>query len=334
LKHFYVLIASLLLVVVLVLWIGPVNIVKALETANWRLILLAAIIHLIAIGVRSVRWGFIIKQTREFRKNYIVKTIGLFAGNFSPMRTGGEVMTAVAGKNINKISLSLGLSAGFTERFFDLAIVGFLLISSALFIPKIRYIAVIGGLLSLGLMVLIYLVNWREDSSLWIYTKIHPIIQRLPLKEEVLDNIYLKFTGGLKGMIQYTQSFSNFKNLVFVLILSFLSWILECVRLYTVFCAFNVEISFLVIVIIFLLANVIGVITALPGGIGSIEISLTGLFVLFGVTSALAGSIALVDRLVSFWLVTVLGIIFSAFYARNILEDIKRYTLDLRSPPE
>lgn len=333
-KHLYVLLISLLLVVVLILWIGPSNIVNALKTADWRFILLAAIIHLIAVGVRSLRWGFIIKQPHEFRKNYIVKTIGLFAGNLTPMRSGGEVLNAVAGKNINGISLSEGLSAGFTERFFDLAIVGFLLILSALLIPKIGFIAVIGGLISLGVMVLIYLVNWREDSGLWIYNKIHPIIRILPFSEEFMDNIYLKLAEGLRGMIEHTQSFSNFNNLTFVFILSLISWILECIRLYTVFYAFNVEISFLVIIIIFLLANVIGVITPLPGGIGSMELSLTGLFVLFGVPRALAGSIALVDRLVSFWLVTALGIIFSTFYAKDILEEIKKYTLDLRSSPK
>lgn len=331
-KHLYVLLISLLLVVLLVVWIGPSKIVNALKTADWNFILLAAIIHLIVVGLRSIRWGFIIKQPTEFRKNYIVKTIGLFAGNLTPMRSGGEVLNAVAGKNINGISLYEGLSAGFTERFFDLAIVGFLLILSALLIPKIWFIAVIGGLLSIGVMVLIYLFNWREDSGLWIYNKIHPIIRKLPFNDDFMDNLYLKFTEGLKGMIEYTQSFSNFKNLAFVLILSLLSWILECIRLYTVFYAFDVEISFLVIIIIFLLANVIGILTALPGGIGSMELSLTGLFVLFGVSSALAGSIALVDRLVSFWLVTALGIIFSSFYAKDILEDIKKYTLDLTSP--
>ena len=330
-KQFYVLLISILLVVLLVLWIGPSNILKALETANWWFILLAAFIHLAAVGVRSIRWGFIINQTTEFRKNFIVKTIGLFAGNFSPMRSAGEVLNAVAGKNINKITLSEGLSAGLTERFFDLAIVGFLLIISALFIPKVRVIAIIGGLLSLGVMVIIYLVNWREGSGIWLYDKIHPLVRRLPIKEEILDNLYLKLSQGLKGMIEYTKSFSSFKNLSFVLILSLMSWILECIRLYTVFYAFNVEMNFVVIIIIFLLANVVGVLTALPGGIGSIEISLTGLFVLFGVPSALAGSIALVDRLVSFWLVTALGIIFSAYYARDILDEIKKYTIGLSS---
>ncbi len=314
------------------MWIGPLNIVKTLETANWIFILLAILIHLIVLAIRSLRWGFIINQTSEFKKNYIVKTIGIFAGNLSPMKGAGEILTAVAAKNINQINLSTGLSAGLTERFFDLGIVGFLLIISALFIPKIRFIAIIGGLVSLSVMIVVYLINWRENRALWLYSKIHPIISKLPIKEEVLDNLYQKLTQGLSGMIEYTQSFTNFRNLTLVSILTLMSWLLECVRLYTICYAFNVKISFVAIIIIFLLANVIGVISVLPGGIGSIEISLTGLFILFGVPSALAGSIALIDRLVSFWLVNILGIIFSSYYAQDILKEIKEYALNLHSP--
>lgn len=322
---------SIVLVILLILWIGPSNILTALETADWWFILLAAVIHLVVVFIRSVRWGFIIDQITEFKKNYVVKTIGLFAGNFSPMKSAGEVLTALAGKKINEISLSEGLSAGLTERFFDLAIVGSLLIIAGLFLPKIRFIAIVGGLLSLTVMFVVYLINWREGSGIWLYSKIHPIISKLPIKKGVLDNIYNRLTTGLQGMIGYANSFSNFKNLSFVFILSLMSWLLECVRLYTVFYAFHLQIDFTAIIIIFLLANVIGILSALPGGIGSIEISLTGLFVLFGVPGALAGSIALVDRLVSFWLVNVLGIIFSAYYARDILDEIKKYTISFSS---
>lgn len=131
-------------------------------------------------------------------------------------------------------------------------------------------------------------------------------------------------------MIKYTNTFTTKGNIIVVLILAVVSWLLECFRLYIVFYAFNVQMDFASIVVILLLANVIGVITLLPGGIGSMEISLTGFFVLFGVPSALAGSIALADRLVSFWAVSVLGIIFSSFYAKDILAEIKNFTMDLK----
>ena len=329
-KRFFIFIISLALIVLLILWIGPQQIVDAFKNANWKLLVLAMIIHLIAVGLRSIRWGFIINKPKEFKNNYVVKTIGLFAGNFSPVRTAGEPVTAIAGKNINKISLSEGLSAGLTERFFDFIIVGLLLLVSCIWLPKIRYLAIIGGTLSLSFVVLIYFVNWRENSSIWLYEKIHPLIEKLPIGEEVVDNFYEKAIKLLKSMAVYTKSFTTYKNLVLVIILSLLSWLVECLRLLVVFYAFNVEINFISVVIIFLLANIIGVVTLLPGGIGSIEISLTGLFVLFGVPEALSGSIALADRLVSFWVVTALGLIFSFYYAKDIFDEIRKFSVDLK----
>jgi hypothetical protein len=331
LKRYYVFLVSILLLALLIIWIGPQKMWDVIKTANPWLILLAVGIHLFVVWIRSLRWGYIINQPWEFKKNFIVKTIGLFAGNFSPMRTAGEVLNAVAGKKINGITLSEGLSAGLTERFFDGVIVAVLLILCAFLLPKVRLIAIMGVLASLGLLVVIYLINWREDTSLWIYHRIHSILRFLPISEEVVENFYLKFTEGLRSMIEYTKTFSSFKNLLVVFLFTAVSWLLECVRLYVVFVAFNVEINFVAIIIIFLLANIIGIVSALPGGIGSIELSLTGLFVLFGISSALGGSIALVDRLASFWVVTALGIIFCSYYAQDILEEIKEYTLGLKS---
>ncbi|MGC9517573.1 MAG: flippase-like domain-containing protein [Methanomicrobiales archaeon] len=329
-KRFYIFIISIALIIILILWIGPLQIIEAFKSADWRLLLLAVILHLIAVGLRAVRWGFIINKPKEFKNNYIVKTIGLFAGNFSPVRTAGEPVTAIAGKNINKISVSEGLSAGLTERFFDFVIVGLLLLISCIWLPKIRFLAIIGGFLSLSFVVLIYLVNWRENFSIWLYEKIHPIFEKLPIKEEVVDNFYEKIVEVLKSMVTYTKSFTTYKNLSLVVILSIVAWLVECLRLLTVFYAFNLEINFIAVIIIFLLANIIGVVSVLPGGIGSIEISLTGLFVLFGVPEALSGSIALADRLVSFWVVTVLGLIFSFYYAKDILDEIKKFSIDLK----
>ena len=146
------------------------------------------------------------------------------------MRTGGEVLSAVAGKKINQITLSEGLSAGLTERFFDSIIVAVLLITCAFLIPKVKLIAILGGLVSLGLLLLIYLINWREDTSLWIYNRVHYIFRFLPLSEELVENFYHKFTVGLKSIVEYTRLFSSLKNLLIVLLLTTGSWIFECVR--------------------------------------------------------------------------------------------------------
>lgn len=331
-KSIYVFLASLVLIILLILWIGPINIFNALKTANWWLVLLAVFIHLLVLIIRAVRWGFLIKQTTKLKKNFIVDVISSFADNLSPLKTAGEFLGALAAKQINEVSLPEGLSAGLTERFFDTGVVGVLLIVTGLIIAEIRILALLGGLITLGVAILIYLINWREDTSVWIYSELEPLINRFSIKKELLDNFYERFISGLHGMVEYTHSFTSYKNLTFVISLTLGSWILECVRLYTVIYAFHVEIGFIAVIAIFLLSNVVGELSSLPGGIGALEISLTGLFVLFGIPSALAGSIVIVDRLISFWMVNIMGIIFASYYSRNILDDIKSYILDLKSP--
>jgi uncharacterized protein (TIRG00374 family) len=325
LKRFFVFLISITLIILLILLIGPQNIWDAIITADFRLILFAIFIHLFVVWLRSIRWGYIIKQPTEFKKNFVVKTIGLFAGNFSPMRSAGEVLNAAAGKKISNIPFSMGLSAGLTERFFD-GVLGVILLSICILLfPQVRLIAILGVFASFTLLLIIYLLNWREETSLWIYKAFLPLLNHLPLQRELIDNFHRKYTNGVQVMIKHTRSFTSIHNMLIVFSLSAGSWIMECFRLYVVFIAFNIEISFLAVIIIFMLANIIGVLTALPGGIGSIELSLTGLMVIFGVSPDIGGSIAIVDRIVSFWIVTFLGIIFSTYYAQEILDEVKNF---------
>ncbi len=97
-KSVYIFLISFILLIIFILWIGPLNIFETLKTADWWFILLAVFIHLAVMVLRSVRWGFIIKQITEFRKNFIVDTIASFADNLSPLKTAGEFLSAVTGK--------------------------------------------------------------------------------------------------------------------------------------------------------------------------------------------------------------------------------------------
>ncbi|MDI9615121.1 UPF0104 family protein [Methanothermobacter sp.] len=330
-KKIYFFLLSVLLILVLILWIGPLKVLRSIYMADWRIMGLAFLLHLAVIAVRGLRWGFIIGQPWSLGTNFTVKSIGLFAGNLSPMRSAGDVMSAVAGKKLNGIGLSEGLSAGLTERFFDIGIGGFLLLLSAVLVPRIRIIALLGAFLSVFMTYMIYLVNWREEKSLRIYRRMHGIIERLPISDNTLENLHMKLTSGIRDMIDYTKSYSSFSVLAVIFGLSLISWLMECLRLYLVFMAFGVETTFSAVVIIFLLANLVGVLSALPGGVGSIEVSMTGLFVLFDVPGFIAGSIALVDRLISFWSVTALGAILSSYYAGDILDEVKSYILDFKT---
>ena len=68
-------------------------------------------------------------------------------------------------------------------------VLSILMLISSLFLPKVRVITILGGLVSLGMVLLIYIFNWRENASIWLYERIHPLISKLPIREEVLNNM-------------------------------------------------------------------------------------------------------------------------------------------------
>ena len=316
---------GLTLLTVLILWIGPVSLYYVVKDVNKLYLIVAVVAYLAAVFVKSIRWGFIISKPLQFKDNFIVRTIGLLGSNLSPMRAGGVILTAIAGKKINKISLHEGLSAGLTERFADLIIVAFLLVLSSMFIENIRFIALLGAGLIVVTLIVIYILNWREGLSLWLYEKVHYVLSKLPVRKSSIDNLYPKVVDGLKGMVSFTRSYSNSKNMSIILILTMISWLLECLRLLFVCYAFNIDINPITVILILLIANIAGIVTALPGGIGAVEISLTGLCMFFGIPNIASAGIAFIDRFISFWLINLLGIIFSLFYAKGILKDLKGY---------
>ncbi|MDR3292418.1 MAG: flippase-like domain-containing protein [Methanobrevibacter sp.] len=324
-KKNYFLLIGLILIVLVILWLNPIEIIKDLQEANVYYILLACLIHLFIICLRALRWGFIINQTYKIKNNFIVKTISLFAGNFTPMKAGGEVLSGMAGAEINKISLSKGLSAAITERFFDLVVTSCLLLVSTFFTPQpFTLIPLIGGILNTIVVLFIFLLNWREETGLWFLDKIQKLLLKLRFNSKKVDSINENFQNGLKNMVSHSISFINFKNFIILLVVSLISWLFECFRLYILFKAFNFELSFVVIIVLYLLSNMIGVISLIPGGIGSIELSQIALFSLFNVPKTLAGTIALTDRFITFGIVNILGIIFSAMYAKDILKEVKK----------
>jgi uncharacterized protein (TIRG00374 family) len=328
-KKIYLSLVGVVLIVFMVWLIGIDKIIDAIKTSNPHYIILAIIVNLICLVIRSFRWGFIIDKLNDFKDNFIVKMIGLFAANITPIRSGGEIFTAVAGKKINGISLANGLSAGFIERLFD-GIIAFLLLFSCNFLisdhlldQSSQTILLIGTTFTFGFLVFLYLFNWKKGFNVYIYNVIHSIIKFLPISKDFLDRLYSKMTYGLNDMVKYSKEFSNAKNLIEVFLLSLIPWLMECLRLYLVLLAFNIHISFMVVIFIFFMADIVGIVSFLPGGMGSFELAVTKLLTLFNVSFTIAGTVILVDRLISYWLINLIGMIFTLYYTEDIFESLK-----------
>jgi uncharacterized protein (TIRG00374 family) len=113
------------------------------------------------------------------------------------------------------------------------------------------------------------------------------------------------------------------KVLLEATIISFIVWFLELFRVYLVFLAFGVNVSLGMIASVFLVSCLIGVIPALPGGLGSIDGVMILLYSMAGISASISTAATLVERMISLWMVIVIGVILLPFYGSSVLEHLE-----------
>ena len=137
------------------------------------------------------------------------------------------------------------------------------------------------------------------------------------------DELEEKIHGVIKGF-QDTMSMviHNKKVLYYALPLSFLIWIFEILRVYFVFLAFGASVNLVVIGEVFILASLAGMIPLLPGGLGAVD----GIMIIFytaaGITASISAGATVIERLISFWMPTILGMVILPHYGSSVLDKI------------
>jgi hypothetical protein len=71
---------------------------------------------------------------------------------------------------------------------------------------------------------------------------------------------------------------------------------------------------------VFLVSTLIGIIPALPGGLGSIDGVMILLYSMAGITSTVSTAATLVERMISLWMVLVIGVILIPFFGTRVFD--------------
>ena len=163
-----------------------------------------------------------------------------------------------------------------------------------------------------------------------------PKIRHIPLKSQkfifrIVSRFYKKSSEDLEKKIhdnifgfQKTMSLLilNRKLLYYTVPLSFLIWIFEILRVYVVFLAFGASLNVIVIGEVFIIASLVGMIPLLPGGLGAVDGVMIGFYSKAGISLSLAGPVTLIERLISFWMATIIGLVILPYYGSSVLEKI------------
>jgi uncharacterized protein (TIRG00374 family) len=137
------------------------------------------------------------------------------------------------------------------------------------------------------------------------------------LEKKALNAIH-EFQYTMKLMLKERKIF------LYALPISFIVWILEIFRVYLVFNAFGIEVSLILIAVVFIIASLIGMIPLLPGGLGAVDGIMILLYSAAGIPPSISAAATVVERLISFWMTSIIGIACLPYFGSSVIEKITK----------
>ena len=318
---------------VMLYFIGIEEVIDTLKIADFRFILLAIVIQFFTYYLFALRWNIVNKSANintNIKNLLPMVLVGLAINNITPSgRGGGEPVRAyILAKETDNPSEE-AFATVIADRALDtfpfillavITIIAMILYFSLSLVVLIILIAsVVGITAALGLLIYMS-INKKagEKITKWIikiikffYKKIDP--------EELEEKVIKAISGFQKTMklMLYDK-----KMLYYALPLSFFIWMSEIFRVFLVFLAFGSTVDPILIGQVFIVASLIGMIPLLPGGLGAVD----GVMILFyssaGINPSISAAATVIERLISFWMTTMIGFIILPHYGSSVLDKI------------
>lgn len=323
---------SLVILAVMLYFVGIDSIVSALKIADLTIILLAVAIQLFVCYLYALRWNIIngVADIKVSMKKMLPMTfVGLAFNNITPAgRGGGEPVRAYILSRDSGYPMEETFATVLADRALDtfpFIILAILTIAGASFYFKIdtwllvlMILAVIGIIAVLG--ILVYMVL-NENFSQKVSNFIIKIVRRFYKKNsEALENKIFEIVEGFQDTMQIMFDRNDIAK--YALPLSFVIWILEILRVYLVFLAFGANVSPIVIGEVFIMASLVGMIPALPGGIGAVDGIMIIFYSMAGISTSISAAATVIERLISFWMVTIIGMCIVPYYGKSVFDKI------------
>ncbi len=291
---------SIALLGLLVVYAEPGKLVSTLASANLTYVLLSILCILLALVLRVYRWKMLVGEL-SFSEIAPIQLFGTAISNIAPAKAS-EPLKAVLLKTNYGIPLAKGFSSTVVERISDLmAVVAISLLALLYIQPQIVVIpvAVFGG-------IVIGVIASVQSKTLQSFGL--SIAARFSKK---LAESGKRFIDGLKLD----------KKFLFAAALALLIWAFDSATaifaLMSLGAMPNVPNPYLAVAGLMCFATLVGLISLLPGGLGSTDISFAIMLQWLGVGSALSISAVLLFRLLTFWSGLAIGLSASAFIKKK-----------------
>lgn len=305
-----------------------------LRSAKWGWVLLGLVSYFLGVWVRTWRWQVLLNPLKRIpqRELFPVVCIGYMGNNVYPARAG-EVLRSILLKQSDDVPISGSLATIVVERLFDgITILALVLLNfrqlmqiapDAEWMRRIQTGSILVGaifaLILLVFLAMLFLPKQTQAVSSWFINKLLP--EKLRLK---VSGILDKFIDGLRVLRSPGQS-------LLVLALSMLVWVFEGGLYWGVMKALGLELSFMSLLLIEGVVNLVLLIPAAPGGLGTFDAAAKFMLSLFGIPAEQALGYALILR-VALWIpITALGAIFFLKEGFSLSTNLQQIQTDYRS---
>lgn len=302
--------------------IDPGAIWAQIRQANLLLLALAFILWYGAFFVRGWRWGYMLDSAGLNRVHgfSLPPTRGLaeiivlayFANSIVPAKLG-DAYRAYLLKRESGVPFSAGFGTILAERLVDAMMVVIVLAGSALLVfgaempSQARPAMMLGGLL--------IVVGVVGLSVLWLTR--NSVICVLPGR---LQDAYARLQEAI---------FGSLRRPALVLGLGVLLWLNDGMRVWFVARSLDAGISPAVAILIAVMGALLTIIPFTPAGLGVVELGVGSVLVgVLGVDPVVAGSMILLDRVVGYWSLLVVG---TTLYVRRTRREYRE--LASATPP-
>ena len=320
------------ILVLMILFIGPSNIENAVEMADLWYVLLAIILQFAIYGVWTERWSItIFSLDISIRKRDLLPMllVGLSINNLTPSgRGGGEPVRAYILSKYSQSPTENAFATVMADRGLDIfpfVFLAIVTIISAFYFLKLPGWLFITLIVALILLIVIFslslymslnrkfankVIKWFSKFIKRIFKKKHRKIE-----QKLLDAVD-GFQNSMRAMI------TNRRVLLYGIPISFLIWGMEILRVYLVFFAFHVHPPLSMIAAVFVIASLIGMIPLIPGGLGAVDATMIVLYSSVGIPPSISAAATIVERLISFWMTSILGLTILPFYGAEAVEKL------------
>lgn len=295
----FALAAVIIVLVATRLNIDPAEVWRNIQRANPLMLLLAFAVYYGSFPVRAVRWRAMLHNAGYDQRNGVplpnlrglieIIVLSWFANTLLPAKLG-DVYRGYLFRKATGVAFTRSVGTILAERFLDILGLFSLLVVSGLLVfggglASQSALLVFGGVLCVGGIVGLFAVR-RASGLLDRFVPARILAQYRNLEEGV---------------------FGSFGRWPVLIGCTVLIWVQEGLRVFFITQALGIPVDFSVALFVALAASLLTTVPLTPAGLGAVETGIIGVLQLVGVERNVAASVAILDRVVGYWSILVLG---------------------------